>query len=220
MFFSKKKKSNVKCEVCSSKINDNYSFCPYCGSNLIDEEKEMKNFGMLGRNDISQSELEKDQFSQQGFGFTDKLINSLMSSLMKNLDKQFKEMEKNPPEIKTFPNGIRIKIGPPQAQVQNKKVQAKTITQEQMDRMSSLPRSSAKTNVRRLSNKVVYELSVPGILSPHDVFVSKTESGYEVKAIGSKKVYVNSLPIDLPIKGFSVSDNKLFVEFRTDNSDF
>ena len=70
-----------------------------------------------------------------------------------------------------------------------------------------------KTNVRRLSDKVVYELKTTGIESVDDVFVSKLESGYEIKAIGNKKVYVNSLPVSLPMKGYSISDAGITVEF-------
>jgi hypothetical protein len=221
MIFKRKKKHDIKCEICNSKVNDKYSFCPYCGSSLIDEEAELKEFGMLGKNDISKDELEKDQFSQQGFGITDKLISSLVNSLAKNLDKQFKSIDKdfakqmNNAQIKSFPNGIKIRIGPPQTKTEKNKSN-NVITSEQIERMSTLPRSTAKTNVRRLSNKVVYELNTPGIESPQDVFVSKTESGYEIKAIGSSKVYVNNLQIDLPMKGFSVSENKLLVEFKTE----
>ena len=46
-----------------------------------------------------------------------------------------------------------------------------------------------------------------------DIFVSKVESGYEVKAVGKKKVYFNSLQINLPLKKYSVKDNKLTIEF-------
>jgi len=213
MFFSKKKDKQIKCEVCSSKLNDKYSYCPYCGSDLLDNEKELKNFGMLGRNDFNTKEIMDDS---PKFGFTDKLISSLMNSLMKNIDEQFREIEKT--EVKTLPNGIRIKIGVPQVREENppRKKTSKLISQEQLEKMSSFPRTSAKANVRRLSDKVVYELNTPGLNSVQDVFVSRTESGYEIKAIGSNKVYVNNLSIDLPLKGFSVSDNKLLIEFKTD----
>ncbi len=213
MFFSNKKKS-LKCEVCSSKVNEKYSFCPYCGTNLIDEEAELKEFGMLGRSDLKESEIPINPM--MNLGITDKLIGSLMNSLMKNLDKQFKEMEKT--EIRSFPNGIKIRIGPPvPMQQQKKETQTKkAISSEQLQKMSILPRATAKSNVRRLSNKVVYELNIPGIESPEDVFVSKTESGYEIKVIGNKKVYINNIAIDLPIKGYSIDNNKLLVEFKTE----
>ena len=129
------------------------------------------------------------------------------------MEKEFQDAE-----IKTFPNGIRIKIAGPriiQAK-QKKKVQPrKPITPEQIEKISSLPKAEARTNVKRLGDKVVYELNTPGVQSVDDIFISKLESGYEVKALGSKKVYVNSIPVNLPITKYSVLDNKLFVEFNS-----
>ena len=57
-------------------------------------------------------------------------------------------------------------------------------------------------------------MKAPGIESVEDVFISKLESGYEVKAIGKKKVYVNSLPVNLPLRGYGIDVSKgLMVEF-------
>jgi len=115
-----------------------------------------------------------------------------------------------------LPNGIKIRIGPamqnPQIQNQNRQLPKLKITDEQLNRMSSLPRASAKTAIRRLSDKIVYELDVPGISSVNDVFISKLESGYEVKAIGDK-VYTNTLPVTLPLRSMSVDKNKISIEF-------
>jgi hypothetical protein len=179
----------------------------------------MRNFGMLGKND-SFSEQAMKNASTDGLGITDKLIGSLVNSLMKNLDKQFRGMGKS--NMNGMPGEIKIKVGmmPMNAQ-QNKKPQQKNrshltaaITEEQMRRMSSLPRTTPKTSIKRLSDKVIYEISAPGIQSTKDVFVSKLESGYEIKAIGDKKVYINTLPINLPIRSFTIDNNKLLVEFK------
>jgi hypothetical protein len=220
MFFDKKNRKAKKCESCGSKTEERYSFCPYCGNSFIDLLKEKKDFGLIGRSD---SEMEQDPFTMQGLGITDKLIGSLMNSVMKNLDKQFKDQFKeidrdfDGAEIKSLPNGIRIKVAGPVAQRPKPNIRSRRqeITEDQIKKMSSLPRSKAKTNVKRLGNKVVYELLTPGVESPHDVFVSKLESGYEVKAIGNKKIYVNSIPITLPIIKYSILNNKLLVEFQS-----
>ncbi|MEK6855471.1 MAG: hypothetical protein AABX73_04580 [Nanoarchaeota archaeon] len=228
MLFDKKNK-NLKCEACGSKIEKKYSFCPHCGNNFIDFEKEQEEFGVLGRNDFIKSE---EKIASSSFGITDKLVGSIFNSLMRNLDKQlqnhFKDMERDieKAEIKTFPNGIRIKIVGPmtlsQEQDQNSKkssaIHKKSINENQLQKIISLPKEKAKTSVKRLGNKIIYELEMPGVLSPHDVFLSKLESGYEVKAIGNKKVYVNNIPINLPIKKCSIQDSKLFVEFLSYNS--
>lgn len=212
MFFNKK----IKCERCKSKISSDFSFCPYCGLSLIDAEREMRDFGMLGRSDNTQP-------GQQPIApptITEHLISSMMDSLVKSLNKQFKEAAKTPQqektEIKAIPNGISIRIGPAISQNQKKspsQVTRKIITEEQIKKMSSLPRATAKSKIRRLSDRVIYEMSAAGIESPKDIFISKLESGYEIKAIGNKKVYVNSVPLELPIHGFSFDSEKLFVEF-------
>ena len=216
MFFNNKKQ--VKCGVCNSKIEDKFSFCPYCGSDLVDKEKESRDLGFLGKEDAPEDMFFNPQNSF-GFGLTDKLIGSLFNTVMKSLDKQLKnqmkEFENSPPEIRALPNGIQIKIGSPKPKKTRKKYE-QTITQEQLNKMSSLPRTTAKTNIRRLNNKIVYELNTPGVETPQDVFVSKTESGYEIKAIGSNKIYVNNLSIDLPLRSFSIADNKLLVEFHAE----
>ena len=81
--------------------------------------------------------------------------------------------------------------------------------------MQGVPRVEAKTEIRRLSDKVIYELKAPGIEKIEDIFVSKVESGYEIKAIGKNKVYVNSLQIDLPLRSYTLHDKGLTIEFVT-----
>ena len=176
---------------------------------------------MLGKND---SDLDEDFLAP--LGLTDKMFNSLFSSLMRNLDKQFKEQAKSMQngmsndertEIRHFPNGIRIKISGPMVEKCKPKAQKITpvqqIEDEQIKKISSLPKEKAKTNVKRLGDRVVYELLTPGVISPKDIFISKLESGYEIKAIGNKKIYVNNIPINLPLSKYSIINNKLSVEF-------
>ena len=211
MFFKKKL---IKCENCSSKIKGKYTFCPYCGSSLTNEDKNFKDYGLLGKGE------ELGIGMPMEMGFTDRIIGSLVNSLMKNLDKQFRQIDKefgkvDKAEIRSFPNGIKIKIGPVMEakKAPRERTFKNQITQEQIDKMSSMPRVKAEAKVRRINDKVIYELNIPGIQSPQDVFISKLESGYEIKAIGHKKVYVNSLPVNLPLKSLSIENNKLLVEF-------
>ena len=149
-------------------------------------------------------------------------FNAIFAQVMKMMEHQFRHMGAEnvdfgdaKPEITRLPNGIQIKLGPrmigkPQ---QKQEQQPRVITDEQKERMKSLPRGEARINVRRFSDKVVYELNAPGVENINDIFVSKLESGYEVKAVGKKKVYVNSLQIALPMKKYFVKDDKLTIEF-------
>jgi len=222
MFFEKNNSKKVKCEGCGSRTEKRNSFCPTCGNSLNDTFKEKEDFGLLGKDDFSES----DATPTPTFSLTDKLINSIFNSMMKNLDKQFKnqfkdfEKQMENAEVKTFPNGIKIKISGPFRTPQKRKkspslnLQPREIHEEQAKKMFTLPREKAKTNVKRIGDKVVYELTTPGVNSTKDIFVSKLESGYEIKAIGNKKIYVNSIPLNLPLKKYSILKNKLFFEFN------
>lgn len=225
MFFNKKNKKQ-KCNFCNSRINKKFSFCPHCGTQLLDREKEVKDYGLLGKND-DLDDLEKKMVSSGG-GITDKIVGSIVNNLFKSLNKQFEDIGKiskediqrmnSNTEVTPLPNGFKIKIGGnaiPKAKAKNKpKKNRKLIPDaEQIERMSKLPRQPAKSSVKRLSNKVVYELKTPGVQSIKDVFVSELESGYEIKAISPKKVYTSTIPLSLPLRSISLAKNMLLIEF-------
>lgn len=221
MFFRKKKQK--KCDACGGKCSISYTFCPYCGNNIIDEQQEMREYGMLGRSDLPDPTA-PPLIDTRNLGFTDKILASVMNAMIKTIDKQMKEQLKDMDkmldnaEIQATPNGIKIRIASPmdlrQKQPSKNHFIKKGITEEQIKRMSELPRTKAKTSVKRLGDKVVYELSTPGVTSTDDIFVSKLESGYEVKVIADKKVYVNSIPINLPIRRYTLLKNKILMEFN------
>ncbi len=220
MFFGKKK-SGLKCNNCKSNMEKDFDFCPYCGSRVGNLEKERRDFGMLGKNDAIKEEIQPSPLA--GMGITDKMLNSLINSMMKSIDQQFRQANTQNNNIENasiehLPNGIKIKIGMPAnqqiSQPKPKQAKKKEITQEQLERMSKLPRAEAKSKIKRLSDRIVYELAVSGLESPEDVLISKLEAGYEIKAIGKKKVYTNSIPVTLPLRGFSFNDKVLSVEFK------
>ena len=197
-----------KCNGCKSKIKEDFSFCPYCGSDMRNPQKEMQDYGLLGKDEMLGAPLT----GGGSMGFTDKLVSSIFNNLMKSLESQMKGTQNNA-EVRPMPNGIQIKLGVP---TQRPRVAKKiTISEDQLSRMKGVPRVEAKTEIRRLSDKVIYELKAPGIEKIDDIFVSKVESGYEIKAIGKNKVYVNSLQIDLPLRGYTLHEKGLTVEFVT-----
>ncbi len=211
MLFGKKSSKDIKCFECNSKVSNAFDFCPYCGNSLIDREQELKDFGMLGKSDGIDEEIEIE-----GYGVFDKMINSVMKSLVKNLGKQMEDLHEKS-EIRSMPNGISISVGMPRKSSEKKVVYQKEpkLTEKQIAKMGKLPRAEAQSNVRRLADKVVYELKATGISSLDDIFVTKLENGYEVKAIGKTKVYVNTLPVELPLKGYGINKEGLIVEFLT-----
>lgn len=206
-----------KCAQCEGKLKEVYSFCPFCGIDLRNPEADIRDFGMLGKNDEVLGAPITGGFG--GIGINERMINSIFSTLMKSFEKQMNNVQEGEndnmrPEIERFSNGIKIKLGGSARQPARKQhTHKKAITEEQIQRMSKLPRSEAKADVRRFSDRVVYELKAPGVDNIEDIFISKLENGYEIKAIGSSKVYVNSIPVNLPLKKYSINDKVLSVEF-------
>jgi hypothetical protein len=220
MFFGKKsKKESMKCDNCSSRISEDYSFCPYCGNILFDPQKRANDFGMLGKSDAFDDSQARNQIANNNLTITDRVISTLMNSLMKNIEQQFNEPNKSN-QTRGIPKNIKINIGianPNSAQMQKRTPRhdfsMNKISPEQLEKISSLPKTAAKAHVKRLGDKVLYQLDAPGIESIKDIFVSKLESGYEIKALAKNKVYVNSLPVNLPINSFTLDKEKLLIEF-------
>ncbi len=196
--------SKINCPQCSSKVKDSFDFCPHCGANVRDPQRELDDFGFLGKDENSQAPLT----GGGNMGVADKMLGSMLNMLMKSLEKQMKGTDT---EVQNLPNGITIRVGQQNAKPRRQKLP--TITQQHVDRMKGMPRVEAKSNVRRLGDNVVYELKAPGVQSINDVFVAKLASGYEVRAIGKNKVYVTSLPVELPLRSYSVEKEGLTLEF-------
>lgn len=237
MFFNKSKKNKdkdvEKCPNCKSGLEEEFSFCPYCGLSLVDKDQEMKKYGLLGKNEFEDRTSANTMTAQEGLGFSDKMFSAIFNSLMKNMEKQMKQAgsqgmpDLSNAQIKPVPGGFSIKISnvsnlnqklpnSPKTIAQKPQRQtARKVSQEQLTKISSMPRISAKSNVKRLGNKIVYELGTEGVKSPDDIFISKLEKGYEIKAIGDKHVYVNTIPLDLPVRTFKLDKDKITFEFKT-----
>src|SRR3989344_261639 len=209
-----------KCQNCGEKISNSYNFCPYCNTPLKDHFDE-ESFGLLGRND-SMEEVKLP------LGF-----NHLFNSLIKNMNSQFKELENHNmnhsqkrPEIKK--GGISISIStsgnrPPEIKVtsfgnvpefkeRERQIERKTKVLQlpsNTKTFSGVPKKEPETNVRRLSNKVVYEIDLPGVKSVDDVSIIQLENSIEIKALAKDKVFHKILPVNLPIRNYNLSKGKV-----------
>lgn len=224
MMFKKK----INCKKCSNKIDKNFDFCPHCG-NVIKDHNESEDWGMLGKNDL----VSEDNLKMP-FGF-----NLIFNSLVKNLDKQLKEFDKqlgkeiadkkqkNPKQSKGISISITSSMGKaPKIDIQTfgdmtntqQKIQKinksknQHFSEESIKKLSILPRVEPSTNVRRLSNKIIYEIDVPGVKSNEDISIIQLENSIEIKAIGKDKAYFKLIPINFPIKKHKLEKGKLFIE--------
>ena len=214
------------CGRCRTSVRDKYDFCPYCGNHL---DKKTEDFGMLGKNDFLNENNSGEFKLPPGF-------NLLFNSLAKNLEKQFKDIkrttkpevsDKNRPEnkghitISITTSGNKIpgmnlnsldRTEVPHPRTHKKTASFDDLSEEQLRRFSKLPKEEPKTNIRRLSNKVFYEVDIPGVKSTRDISILNLEKGVELKAISDKKAYLKSIPINLPIINYKLSKGKLTLE--------
>ena len=215
-----------KCEKCGKKIDEKYSFCPYCGDQKGSEDDA--DFGMLGKNDFMP--LANDL--KLPFGFN-AIFNSLMKNLSKEMEEQMKGNFAQQPKkekkdgisisISTFGNGApRVKVTPMgnqkvEQEKPTEKIKQNNFTKEKIKKFNELKREEPKTNIRRLSNKLVYEIEMPGVKTIENISITQLENSIEIKAIGDKKAYGKIIPISLPIKNYDLSEGKLILELGIKN---
>ena len=215
-----------KCPNCKSKVEEKFDFCPYCGNDLgsgLDD-------GILGKNDFTP--LGNELRAPMG-------LNAIINSMIKGMSKEFEEANLNLPKegkskaIKK--DGISISIstfgdGPPKIKINNmgdnKRIEPKkiiekkkedTFTKERIKKFSNLEKEEPKTDVRRLANKVIYEIEMPDVIAIDDISILKLENSIEIKAIGKNKAYKKIIPINLPITNYNLSEGKLILELGIKN---
>jgi len=94
---------------------------------------------------------------------------------------------------------------------------SQNLSQEQVTKLASLPKEEPETNVRRLSNKVIYEISLPDVKTLENIAIKKLENSIEIKAIAEKsgkayKAYSKHIPLSYPLKKYSFKGQKLVLE--------
>ncbi len=187
-----------KCHQCGKKVKSKHQYCPYCGSAKSQEELQ-QDFGLLGAHD------------SLPFGF-----NFLVRGLMKELDKQLRKADSG--EKIPFQEGVSIHIalgGKPEAITQKSEAKRIRISEEMVKKLSFLPREEAETSVRRMSQKIVYEIALPGVQRLEDIIISRLESSIEIKAIAPDKVFFKLIPLNSPLLGYGLKDGKLVMEFKS-----
>jgi hypothetical protein len=229
--------SKKTCQRCGRKTNKSNSFCPSCGAPLKRGQRR-EEFGMLGENDaMNEFEgLSNSMFGDMGFGgsFMNKMLSNTMRMLEKEMQKEMQNGGKsaqnqnnNLPKTKVrlMINGKEIDLGNGNGigmtENPNKKekqkpvaVKFKRFSDEQIKKFSKLPKKEPKTDLRRISDKITYEIEIPGVESVEDISITPLENSIEIKALSKEKAYSKSIPINLPIVGYNLADGLFVLEFR------
>jgi len=216
----------TKCKRCGKKINEGYGFCPHCGNRMNSENED--DFGMLGKTDFFPGAEIK-----LPVGFNS-IINSMMNNLSKELDNELgKKFVNDSNSKKIKKDGLSISIstfgdGPPRIKVNGvnqekikempkEKVKNTHFDSEKVKKFLELTKEEPKANVKRLSNKVIYEIEMPGVKAKEDISILKLENSIEIKAIGKNKAYSKRISINLPILNYNFSEGKLILELGLKN---
>lgn len=88
------------------------------------------------------------------------------------------------------------------------------LSEQELESLSKLPRKEPETKVRRLTDKIIYEIELPGVKSLKDVMVNRLENSIEIKAISKNAAYFKLIPISLPVRKYSLKESKLILELK------
>lgn len=195
-----------KCPSCAKKIERGFNFCPYCGESFKVRRDE-EDFGMLGRDDSENVKVEQ----KLPFG-----IDKIMNSLIKQMEKQMENVDFN-----GVGKGIKINVvrGVPQIKREVKKMPEKkkivqNVSREEMEKRMKAKKVEAESKVKRLSDKIIYEIEAPGISNKKDVVVTELATGLEIRAYVGDKCYVKFIPLKVEISEYYVKNEKVFVEMK------
>ena len=207
-----KKKS---CNNCKRRIKSSYTFCPSCG---VDLGKPVQNWGMLGKNDGEQKMPQVKMFG----GISGGIMNKMLGSAMKMLEKEMKkEMDgKNQfssPKIKLMINGKEIVKNQKEQNNPNTKFLPIDFGKDNLKKWKTFDKKEPKSNLKRVENKIQYEIEVPEVNSIKDVSIIKLEDSLEIRAIGKNEAYLKQIPIDLPLKKYSLLNGILTLEMDVTN---
>lgn len=197
------------CPSCGKKMGKNFNFCAHCGVSFRVKE-EQENYGMLGRSDA----VDPLHGMKLPFGF-----NKLVRSLVKQLEQQMQQVDGNQDMM---PKGFKINIvtGRPKTReiIGSEPVKVESVMEEVMSpekqRRAALPRIEAESRLKRLSDRIIYEITAPEVKSKADIELRVLAGGMEVKAYAADKCYVKSIPFASDVLAYGVKGGKVYVELK------
>ena len=224
----------IKC-TCGKKIDKKFEFCPYCGRDIQERIIYEK------ARDKQVNAIMKDFEKAFDMPFIMKFpFESLVKKMVKDIDKQFQEYdnelskEKGPKVIRTglsisinsTPEGepiIKVRqLGGNNVQykdesmenIKEKEKKLPKIQDKQAEKISKLPKQEPEKTVRRLTDRIIYEISLPGVKDDKNLFIEKLQNSIEVRAFSDKQAYFKLIPVPFLIKNWKLEKEKLILELR------
>ncbi len=213
-----------KCANCNSKIENYFDFCPSCGRKLNQNSDE--DFGILGKNDLFEKPFqESNYFEDFTGGIISKMLKGTMKMIAKEMERDLKNSQ-NPnmrSNFRLIVNGREIPINKMQENKMLMKKPKQTrpeislpqFNSKQQKKFSELKNIPPKTEIRRLSDRLIYEIKIPEVNSIKDISIIKLQNTVEVKAISENFSYFKSIQINFPIIEIYFEKEILTLEFDT-----
>jgi len=208
---------NKKCSKCKNKIKKDYDFCPFCGNNLR-SKYDQEDFGFLGKNDLITDNL------SMGNSFMDKIFNNAMKMLERQMKNLANELPNQKFQKTKIPNNLNVqffvngkRVFPEKQEVKMPIIKNKPnniISKEKLNEISRLPKKEPLSKIRRLSGKIIYELSVPGVKNIEDVIINQLENSIEIKALSKNTVYAKTINLKLPLLKYRLINELLIIELQ------
>ena len=184
-----------KCPYCNTSVDGEWEFCPKCGSHVhvkrdvfsdmfskvFDDFKEMNK---VFEKDVEAMDISPWFRKLKGSGFSVKIVTS-GNNPPKVSVRTYGDVDQNRIEKEVYnqlgvPENTRKEKTVPEEYVELKQHKTPKTTEE------------AKADIRRVGEKVVVELQLPGAKAD-DIDVKELESSVEVKAIVGEKAYFKIL---------------------------
>lgn len=194
-----------KCGKCGEKTKNSYTFCPNCGVQL----RKQEDWGFLGKNDFNSFEGNNETPFE---GLINKMLGSALKILEKEIQKEMKPNSKNSsPKMRLMINGKEINS---KENIRNAETQFLPIdfSPENLEKWKKLKKEEPISNLRREEDKINYEIDVPEVKSIKDISIVKLENSLEIRAVGENKAYLKRVPIDLPLRKYSLIKGLLVLE--------
>jgi len=210
--------SKKNCEKCGKELKKDFEFCPYCGNPLDSDNR----WGMLGKNDVN-------NMNMPGFGLTGNIFNKMIGNAMKMIENEMQKGNEEMPMPKTkfqlYINGKKIPISSENVQVMKKPKKTPTkkesvireFSSENQKKFAGMKKSEPETNVRRLADRIIFEIKMPDVKSVEDVSIRNLENSIEIKAIAKGKAYYKIISISLPIIDYRLDKDNLILELENKN---
>jgi hypothetical protein len=136
----------------------------------------------------------------------------------KELQKELKEKPKT--NFQLFINGKKINLGNGNVKVikknkeslPSKSIKLLEFSKENQKKFANLEKHEPATNVRRLADRLIFEIEMPGVKSQSEISIKKLENSIEVKAITKNKAYFKIIQVNFPVLDYSLEKEKLILE--------